>query len=360
MPESPFVSAIVPVRAVAAPLVVATLEALIAQDYPTDRLEVLVVGAEIERHADVMEAWAGRDPRVRWLGTAQGAAAALNLALQSARGDIICRVDAGTAIAPVYIRVGVEALERTGADGVHGRSEPRGGGWFGDAVAAAMRSPLSRRARTSAIEDGGTDGPARSIWRRAVFERYGMFDEELQRNEEDELRCRVGEGGGRLAFDAAMRSWYQNPQDVAYLVRECYQSGQWMVRVLQKHRGQVSWRHLAPPAFVAGLIALQLVGPVAPAAGVLSRAVAGGYLIALLIAAVKPSGRRGPAAVCATALAFACMHLAWGAGFLSGLIKHGDRWRKSAAPPPRLQQPGASGDRREPSAGADVPEAGGE
>ena len=96
------------------------------------------------------------------------------------------------------------------------------------------------------------------MWPRRVFERIGLFDEELVRNQDDELNYRLRKAGGRIVLNSAMRSWYQNRQSVADLVRQYYQYGQWKVRVLQKHPRQMSWRHFVPPAFVAGLVVLGL------------------------------------------------------------------------------------------------------
>src|SRR5690606_7693130 len=113
------------------------------------------------------------------------------------------------------------------------------------------------------------------MWPRAVFERVGLFDEELVRNQDDEFNYRLRKAGGRVVLNPAMRSWYQNRQDLAHLLTQYYQYGQWKVRVLQKHPRQMSWRHFVPPAFVAGMALLGIAASRLPAALVLLQ-VAGG------------------------------------------------------------------------------------
>ena len=338
----PFVSVAIPMRNEAASIG-ALLASVLAQDYPAEQLEILVVdGDSDDESAAAVERVAARDARVRLLHNPQRIVpSALNIAIRAARGTVIARVDGHTRLAPDYLRVGVETLVRSGADNVGGRMDAVGGGWFGDAVADATASPAGVGSYFHfGTEEREVDTVYLGMWPRAVFERVGLFDEELVRNQDDEFNYRLRKLGGRIVLNPAMRSWYQNRQDVVHLVRQYYQYGQWKVRVLQKHPAQMSWRHFVPPAFVAGMALLAVVGPEwAPAAWAL-RAVGSLYLLLVLAAALRQSARRGATGVLATALALSCVHVAWGAGFLSGLIKFADRWRKPEQGPPRLEPTG--------------------
>lgn len=342
MSEWPVVSVVIPMRNEAAGIGT-LLDGVLAQDYPADRLEVLVVdGASTDDSAAVVRGYAARDPRVRLLSNPRRIVpTALNIAIRAARGDIICRIDGHTRVAPDYVRIGVETLRRTGADNVGGRMDAVGGGWFGDAVADATGSRFGVGAYFHfGTSEREVDTVYLGMWPRAVFERIGLFDEELVRNQDDELNYRLRKAGGRIILNPAMRSWYQNRQDVAHLVSQYYQYGQWKVRVLQKHPKQMSWRHFVPPGFVAGMAALALATPWLPTAALLARLGAGVYLAVVLVAAAQASWRRGPLAVPATALALICLHLSWGTGFLHGLILFADRWRRPEPGPPRLEDRG--------------------
>jgi GT2 family glycosyltransferase len=180
------------------------------------------------------------------------------------------------------------------------------------------------------------DAVTPGFWPRAIFERIGLFDEELIDAQDEEFAVRLRESGGRSMFIPAMRSWQRNPRSVAELVRARYRRGQWMVRVLQKHPHRPSPRVCVLPALVAVALTLQLVLPFFPAAVVALRVLAWAYLIVVLIGAVAVSGRRGPVAVGAIALALVCEHVATGIGFWSGLVKYADRWRSPGSAAPRL------------------------
>jgi glycosyltransferase involved in cell wall biosynthesis len=341
MNDAPLVSVVIPMRNEAASIGT-LLEGVLAQQY-RGHLEVLVVdGESSDDSVRVVERIAARDPRVRLLHNPRHIVpSALNLAIRAARGDVICRIDGHTRIAPDYVSAGVEALRRTGADNVGGPMQAVGGGWFGDAVAVATSSRFGVGAYFHyGTEEREVDTVYLGMWPRSVFERVGLFDEELVRNQDDEFNYRLRKAGGRVMLIPAMQSWYQNRQTLTALLRQYYQYGRWKVRVLQKHPRQMSWRHFVPPLFVAGVGGLTVLGAVAPPAGMAARVIFSLYLLAILAVAASATLRRGVAAWLATALAFASIHLAWGAGFLNGLITFAGRWRAPEAVPPRLESRG--------------------
>ena len=339
MSEWPFVSIVIPMRN-EAETIGALLDCVLDQDYPATRFEVLVVdGDSSDASTAAVERYAAHDPRVRLLSNPRRIVpTALNIAIRAARGDVICRIDGHTRVARDYVRVGVETLQRTGADNVGGPMQAVGGGWFGDAVAAATTSRFGIGSYFHyGTEEREVDTVYLGMWPRQVFERVGLFDEELVRNQDDEFNYRLRKAGGRVVLTPAMRSWYQNRQSVTGLLRQYYQYGQWKVRVLQKHPRQMSWRHFVPPAFVAALGGLTALSAIAPLASIAARGLFAVYGVAVLAAAIRSQTRRGPAAWLATALAFVCIHLAWGAGFLHGLFIFADRWRNGDTMPPRLE-----------------------
>src|SRR5260370_16472232 len=100
------------------------LEAVLSQDYPTDRLEVLVVdGCSTDASRDIVRR-TGRLRGVRLLVNPTGGIPhGLNLAIRTAHGDVIVRVDAHTIIDRDYVTQCVAPLQATGADVV--RAPPR-------------------------------------------------------------------------------------------------------------------------------------------------------------------------------------------------------------------------------------------
>lgn len=337
MVEGPLVSVVIPMRNEGAQFS-ECLDAVLAQDYPADRMEVIVVDGESDdESAETIRRYVAGDARIRVLQNPRRIVpTAMNIAIRAANGSIITRVDGHTRIATDYVSVGVEILQRTGADNVGGPMNPVGGGIFGDAVATAMTSRFGIGAYFHfGTEEREADTVYLGMWPRRVFERVGLFDEELVRNQDDEFNYRLRKLGGRILFTPRMRSWYQNRQSLTRLARQFYQYGEWKVRVLQKHPRQMSWRHAVPPAFVATLLAMTALAPFTWLGGAGVLAASGAYLA--VIALIAARGAKSWQGWAATAAAFLIIHIAWGSGVLSGLLRYADRWRRAEPPPPTLQ-----------------------
>jgi poly-beta-1,6-N-acetyl-D-glucosamine synthase len=76
------------------------LRNLDALDYPTERLEVIVVSdGSTDGTNGILTAWRGSNRRVVILTSPQGKSAALNYGIAEARGEIICFIDARQTIA---------------------------------------------------------------------------------------------------------------------------------------------------------------------------------------------------------------------------------------------------------------------
>ena len=112
MEGDPLVSVIMPVRNEAA-YIERSLGTVLAQDYPADCLEMLVVdGLSTDGTREAVLAHAAQRPGLRLLDNpGRIAPAALNVGLSQARGEIVVRVDGHCEIAPDYVRRCVEHLQ---------------------------------------------------------------------------------------------------------------------------------------------------------------------------------------------------------------------------------------------------------
>lgn len=331
----PLVSVIIPMRNEAGHIE-RCLASVFAQDYPVERREILVVDGDSDDASPQILAALGE--RIRVLrNPARIVPTAMNIGIRAARGEIIARVDAHTTLAPDYLRAGVETLQRTGADNVGGPMHSIGGGPVGDAIALAMASRFGIGAYFHfATEDREVDTVYMGMWPRRIFERIGLFDEELVRNQDDELNYRLRKAGGRVFLSVGMRSFYQNRQSWKTLLRQFHQYGVWKIRVLQKHPRQMSWRHFVPPAFVGAVVGLSLLSPFLPMAGALAAFVLGAYGLALAAAGWSVARKEGTRHFPRLLLAFVLMHVGWGSGFWVGLGRFAPRWWKPEPAPPAL------------------------
>lgn len=327
--SSALVTVVMPVRNEAA-FLEKSLGSVLRQDYPRARLEVLVAdGMSDDGTRERLAALQAAHPNLVVLDNpGRIVATGLNSAIRRARGEYVIRVDGHTEIAPDYVGRCVEALDRSGADNVGGKMTAEGAGRFAEAVAIATSSPFGvggARFHYSDREEW-VDTVYLGAWRRDVFDRIGYFDEELVRDQDDEFNYRLRAAGGRVLLSPAIKSLYTVRGTPAKLWKQYFQYGYWKVRVLQKHPRQMQPRQFVPPLFVAGLLGSGLAAAFHPM-GRLALLLGAGCYAAANVAATLLAARGKRRLASRVSLAFATLHLSYGAGFLVGLVRFAGRWR---------------------------------
>lgn len=245
----------------------------------------------------------------------------LNAAIQASRGDIIIRMDAHTDYAPDFVLRCVETLKRTGADNVGGPARTKADSYIQKAVAAAYHSRFSvGGARFHDVNyEGYVDTVTYGCWRKEAFDRFGYFDEELVRNQDDEHNLRIIRGGGKIWQSPEIKSWYRPRASLSALFRQYLQYGYWKVRVIQKHKSPASMRHLVPGVFVAALGAFSMVGVLWKPAWWALGALSAVYLLANLAASVHCAVKSQVRLFPVLPAVFAAYHFGYGIGFLRGI-----------------------------------------
>jgi succinoglycan biosynthesis protein ExoA len=334
----PLVSVIVPMRN-EEQYIGGCLRSLAAQDYPKDRFEVLVVdGGSTDgsrRAAEDVARETGLPLRLL-SNPRRSTPSGLNVGIAQARGEVITRVDAHAQVDRRFLSESVSALLTSGADVVGGPISSVGDGLVGGAIALAMSSPfgVGNAAFRYSQEEQYTDTVAFPTYRRSVFERLGPFAEDLEWGEDDEFHYRLGDAGGRLLLTPRVASMYYTRSSLWALARQYFRYGRAKVEVLRRHPRRTRLRQLVPGAFVLGLAA---TGALATKRGLFVlplAAVAGAYGLASLAASLRATDRGNRRYLPVLPVAFACLHLTYGLGFLVGLA----RTALTATPPARRRR----------------------
>src|SRR5262249_46507755 len=165
-----------------------TLRSIFSQQRSTEHFDVIVAdGMSDDGTRDLLATIAANCPQLRVIDNpARIQAAGLNAAIAVAKGHIIVRMDAHTDYAPDYVSQCWAGSEEPEAAAVGGPGVGRGTRLVQRAIAAVFQSPFC--AGTSRGHDPAYSGPIDTVylgcWRRELFDRLGLFDEELVRNED--------------------------------------------------------------------------------------------------------------------------------------------------------------------------------
>lgn len=323
----PMVSVIVPCRNEAR-YIAACLDSIFDSEYPRESLEILIVdGRSEDGTREILDRYAAQDSRVRLIDNPDRTTpSGLNLGIRFASGSVIIRMDAHVLYPRHYIRSLVDALQETGADNVGGVLETLPGDTT--ATARAIAIGLSHRFgvgnshfRTGTRERREVDTVPFGCYRRAVFDKIGLFDEELIRNQDDELNFRLLRHGGRVVLLPEISCRYFARPSFGQLSRMYYQYGYFKPLVARKVGRVMTGRQLVPSLLITSLTGSAGISLWFPPAGAAFACIVALYLAVVLACSIRATGTD---VRCGAALAavFPILHFSYGIGFIHGAYDH--------------------------------------
>ncbi len=183
-----------------------------------------------------------------------------NKAFKSSNGKYIALIGAHAIYPMDYFAACINAIESGQCDVAGGFLVQEGKNLIGKAIAKAMSSRFGvgntpfRTTRKRMY----VDSVAFAVYHRRVFDKIGLLDEELIRNQDDEFHYRLNRAGFRILMLPELEVVYYVRDSVKKLFSQYYQYGYYKPLVLQKVTSGMSWRHLIPSFFVLYLISLPL------------------------------------------------------------------------------------------------------
>lgn len=259
---------------------------------------------------------------------------AMNAGIREARGLYVAILGAHCHYAPDYLRTCVDLLEEhPEASCVGGPIVSKGRSLFGQAVAAAMSHPagIGNAKHRNPRYEGYAEGACFPVFRKQIFERIGLYDEKLLRNQDDELNFRLTKSGGKVFLSPRARVTYFVRETVGALFQQYFHYGYWRVAVLRKHRMPASLRQLAAPVLMSGIVSCLVLGLFLPGMwGLAMLAIPSIYGFTLLSTAIQQSSILGMKVSSLFPLAAATMHIAYAVGFAWGILTGGRNGGQSA------------------------------
>ncbi|GAB4420925.1 MAG: glycosyltransferase family 2 protein [Bacteriovoracaceae bacterium] len=155
------------------------------------------------------------------------------------------------------------------------------------------------------------------LYRRAIFDELGFFDERLTRNQDDDFNFRVTKAGHKIWYEASANTQYYVRSSFSKLFKQMSQYGYFKVFVNKKHKTFTTLRQLVPISFLIYLVIFPIVSFFIPLLwfvyfGVLFIYGALGFLSALSFTAKFME-------IIKVQYAILVMHIGYGWGYLKGI-----------------------------------------
>ena len=305
------------------------IESVLVQDYPQADLEILFVdGMSNDRTREIIAQYAQQYDYIRLIDNPEKIVPyAMNRGIEASKGDIIIRLDAHAIYPHNYFSELVKGLNQHQADNVGAQccTLPANNSAKAKAIAAALSSPLgvgNSMFRIGVKEDVEADTVPFGCFRRAIFDKVGMYNLDLVRNQDDELNARIIQHGGKIVLLAGITINYYARDTFSKLYRMYYQYGLYKPLVNKKLGSPATIRQLIPPLFVVGLVLGLLLSLCLPYLWIAYTLVIGLYLLAGLIQGAQQA-RKHRKAILLLLMPWAILtlHVSYGIGYWVGLGK---------------------------------------
>jgi hypothetical protein len=249
--------------------------------------------------------------------------AAFNLGIQAATAPRIAIVSAHSRVEPGFFEAALARLDAGEAEIVGGpvATEPGGRGTTAWLLAQIVSHPFgvgNSRFRVSTAA-GYVDAVPFAVFARAVFDRVGLFDLALPRNQDTEFFGRVARASARVFLDPAVRSVYRARGTLGGLLRQGFGNAYWNVLVWRMTPHAFQPRHLIPGIFATAVYASLALAALVPWLRWAPAVVLVPYALAAMAAAFHIALRRRRWAALALPPFFFLYHLVYGTGTLTGL-----------------------------------------
>lgn len=305
------------------------VDSIIANDYPHAKLEILVVdGMSEDGTRSIVERYVQQYAFVRLVDNPKRIIPfAMNIGIRNAKGIIIMKIDAHSSYEKDYISECVRYLYEYDADNVGGiwKMVPRNNTLLGKSIVLALASPFGAGDayyKTGSKTPRWVDTVPFGCYRKEVFDRIGLYDENIARSEDVAINSRLRRAGGRILLVPEIVIYYYARSTFKDFCQHSFDNGFWVTYPLKFGRLLFSLRHLVPLAFVLGLIVLLLLSVFSSILLWLLLLALSLYLVASICFSVKLAViEKDLRYVCILPIVFAVFHIVYGLGSLYGLLK---------------------------------------
>lgn len=191
-------------------------------------------------------------------------AAGWNVAISNFTGDVLARIDTHTKVTPEYSEKVMEDIQS--GEMVVGGIRPcvieKDTAWakvllqvenslFGSSINKSRRSHEKTYVKTM----------FHAAYRREVFKKVGLFNEELLRTEDNEFHHRIRKAGYKLCYDPSIISYQYSRSSFSRMLKQKYGNGYWIGITLKVCPKCISIYHLVPALFVLAIVVTSLLIP---------------------------------------------------------------------------------------------------
>lgn len=307
------------------------LDSIIYSDYPLENLEIIIVdGLSNDKTRELIKIFQNQYEQIILIDNPEKTVPyAMNYGISQAKGEILIRLDAHAIYPKNYISQLVYYSRRLDADNVGGFLEtlPANDSLMARSIALSLSSPFgvgNAEYRIQSNKDKEffeTDTVPFGCYKKEVFGKIGLYDEDLIRNQDNELNERLKKAGGKIYVIPSLVIKYYARENYTKLCKMMFQYGYFGPLVDMKLKRPTRLRRYIPAFFVLSLIIPFLFSFFLSNFYILSLVSFGLYFSANTFFSIKEANKADKILLAPYIFtANLISHMGYGIGYLKGLI----------------------------------------
>jgi len=303
------------------------LDSILLSDYDKSKIEIFVVdGMSSDKTREIVISYSEKYAYIKLLSNLDKIVPkAMNLAIEKAKGEYIIRLDAHASYPKNYFSKLIEWHQKLNADNI--------GCVIVTEVkkltkkSASIKEVLSHKFgvgnsdfRTGIKELKEVDTVPFGCYKKEVFEKYGLYDERLIRNQDIELNKRIINGGGKIYLIPEVTCTYYARENFSDLAKNNFDNGKWniLTAYYTKTLNSLSLRHFIPLLFVLSLLAPLFLSIFIPKFAYVVLLSLSSYFALVIIISFKLRDNQN--SFLYLIMSFFTLHLSYGVGSLMGIF----------------------------------------
>lgn len=253
---------------------------------------------------------------------------AMNIGIKNSTGDYVMIAGAHTTYSENYISECVKRLDEGKCVVAGGTvvNKPGEDILMGRTISEVLSHPFGvggGKYRIGYSKESLVDTVAYGVYKREVFEKVGLFNEDLVRNQDIDLNLRIKRAGYDLILVPKAKAVYYSRTNLNKFLKNNFLNGYWVINSAKFSKIPFSIRHLVPLFFVLFIV---FGGVIASFVGFLKLAyvfILAFYFAIDLYFSTKIKFQKKKVSIFMLFMTFFLLHISYGTGSLIGILKYG-------------------------------------
>ncbi len=304
------------------------LDSVINNDYPKDKMEVFVVdGKSSDKTPEITKEYSLKYNYIHLITNDKKTVPnAMNLGIEASSGEYIIRLDAHSEYPENYFSELISWSKKLKADNI-------GALWKTEVKIKSPKANAIKKVLSTKLGVGNSyfrigsnkvqevDTVPFGCFKRDVFDKIGLFDHRLTRNQDIELNKRIKRSKGKIYLLSDLHATYYARETYWEIAKNNFSTGMWNVLTVfvTKYFNSLSFRHFVPFIFILSLILPLIFMFWISISGIISLISLLSYFIAIIFQSAKLKDDSTSFAY--ILIAFITLHFSYGLGSLLGLFR---------------------------------------